>query len=134
MFQLPFGKSRVALFELPDYAWEYILRIRSLVHGIGYTFHIFSPSGVFLDSSFWPTRLLPEKDFLLSSPDPYETLGLQTEVPITGYRKGDKYLLIYTIPDSARLGTFTNGGLMAMFKHPVVKSPDGKLELEVHRR
>jgi Maltose operon periplasmic protein precursor (MalM) len=139
LFQVPGGESRVALFALPDYVNDYILTIKSKMHGLGYTYRIFAPSCVFLDSSFRPIHFLGEKNFLLMYPSSFKKIHLKTEVAIDNDRKDHKYLLIYTSnKKNDRIGTFSlnanQGLLVAMLKHPVERSPDGRLQLELHLR
>ena len=133
VYKLPGGESRTAVFQLPNYVDGYTLTIKSLIHGIGFKWHIFSPTGIFLDSSFRPTHLLREKQFLLVSPDAFSGLHLKAELVMDSTRKDDKYLLLYTLDTSERLATFSDQGLVTGFlKHPVERSPDGKLQLELH--
>ena len=107
-----------------------------MVHGIGFKFHIFSPTGVFLDSSFRPTHLVSEKQFIILNPASTKALRLEAEVVVDTFRKEDKYLLIYTLNKSERLGTYDNSnqGLLGMLKYPVERSENGRLEIQLHLR
>jgi hypothetical protein len=135
LYKLPGGESRAVLFVLPDYDYEYILTIRSMVHGIGFTWHIFAPTVVFLDSSFTPTRLLPDKQFTLISPRDFTVLSLRAEVNIKREHSKDKYLLIFTMKSGKQLNTYSDAVTLApvMLNHTIKGSPDGKLELKLHR-
>ncbi|MEO7768985.1 MAG: MalM family protein [Ferruginibacter sp.] len=135
LYKLPGGESRAVLFMLPAYNDEYMLTIRSMVHGFGFTWHIFAPTVVFLDSLFTPTRLLPEKQFTLINSSTFQGPSLRAEVRMKSEHSTDKYLLIFTMKSGNRLDTYSDAGTVApvMLNHPVEGSPDGKLELQLHR-
>jgi len=134
-FALPTGESRVALFKLPDYSAPYTVTITSpCKHGcVGFSKSIFVPSCVFLDAEFQPTRQLPKTEFEILEAGFSKPFRLEARVLIDEPRKGDRYLLLYTI--GGDVGSVVQdtyiGGLIPSLRHSRVRaSADGPLELE----
>jgi tetratricopeptide (TPR) repeat protein len=134
-FALPTGESRAVLFKLPDYSAPYTVTITSPCnHGcVGFSKSIFVPSGVFLDAEFQPTRWLPKTEFEFLEPGFSKAFRLEAKVLIDEPRKGDRYLLLYTI--GGDVGSVVRdtyiGGLIPSLRHSkVTASADGSLELE----
>jgi hypothetical protein len=135
LYRLPGGESRAVLFVLPGYEDQYMLTIRSMVHGLGFTWHIFAPTVVFLDSLYRPTRLLPDKQFLLDNSSQFKIPGFKAEIRIGNENSADKYLLIFTMKSGKRLDTYSDAVTLApaILKHPVEGSPVGNLQLVLRR-
>ncbi len=135
LYKLPGGESRAVLIRLPEYKHEYMLTISSMPHGIGFTWRMFAPTVVFLDSLFRPARLLPEKQFSLTNSGRFQGSGLMTELRMGSEHSADKYLLIFTMKSGKRLETYSDAGTLApaVLNHPVEGSPEGRIEFAIYR-
>jgi Maltose operon periplasmic protein precursor (MalM) len=135
LYAVPGGESRVALFELPAYGSDYVLTIRSMVHGFSLTYRMFAPTAVFLDSAFHPTHFLGETKFAMQHSSGFKGIRSESNVMIDEKRREDRYVLIYTAgtsqPDEE---CDSDAPLTSMLSRSVERSPDGKLELELHSR
>jgi Maltose operon periplasmic protein precursor (MalM) len=131
LYAVPGGESRVALFELPAYGSDYILTIRSMVHGFSLTYRMFAPTAVFLDSAFRPTHFLGETKFAMQHSSGFKGIRSESNIMIDEKR----YVLIYTAGTSQQTEECeSEAPLTSMLSHSVERSPDGKLELELHSR
>lgn len=133
-FALPTGNSRVVLIQLPDYSKPYNLKVRSVPHGFSTKVKLFSPRAVFFDSGFNYKQEISDTSFSLLNEKWLLPLRLETDILIDEKLRDYRYLFIYTLNKSEKLGNYINygGGLVGLLiNHPIITTPTGKLEIQV---
>ena len=96
---------------------------------------MFAPTAVFLDSAFRPTHFLGETKFAMQHGSGFKGIRSESNVMIDEKRREDRYVLIYTLGNSPQTEECDSDALAtSMLSRSVERSPDGKLELELHLR
>lgn len=104
-YDLPFGKSKAVLVELPAFETPYALRIISLCNCSGPSKSLFVPTIIFMDAEFRKTFELDEKQFAFAAKRvimrTIDVDSVSASIDVDGERRADRYLLIYTRGDLA---------------------------------